>query len=288
VARRRFSAPSLFEKPCPHHVPAYVRATRRADLALARYDTASARRYALEALEARPGYLPALGRLARLDLAAGDARGVITLVDSLGRPPFGLALRRADALALAGDAEAATRRLDSLIAAAPFYAGETRALLALRRALYPEAAIMRIVTAIAPDSSKAARLESVAARREGISPESAAAAVWMRALWLAGSAPAEAADLLAEAPSFLAPGTSAYERGVVARQRLAWRADWLAEAGRYRDAARAYADAAAAFASAGDLHAAALRRHRAAAMLFAAGSPSLVPPPAPTPPNVFD
>ncbi len=94
VARASFSAPSLFERPSPHHVPREVRETRAADRDLARGDTAAATARLAAVLARAPRFAPALDRWARLLLvraARGDRRAASA---ALGR------LRAADLRAL--------------------------------------------------------------------------------------------------------------------------------------------------------------------------------------------
>lgn len=280
IARRRFAQPSLFEKPCPHYVPPFRRALREADDALAAFDVKAAARAIDRALAEHPDAPATLDRWARLRLDAGDATAVrerLAPLDSLAAPA--LLLRRAEALALLGDAGGARRAYDRLAARLPFSATASRAIVALRRALagVPEAAAALV--RIAPDSARAEALARVALPPDA-AHEARAGLRWMEALLRAETDPARAATLL-ETPTLPLPSASAPADlpALLHRQRLAWRADFLALAGR-TDAARAYTRAALAFEAVGDAHSAALYRHRAARAVFAARHDFRFSPPA--------
>jgi hypothetical protein len=125
LSARRFSAPSLFEKPSPHWTPRHVRLTRAADRALLplRADTTAALDLLTQALRSAPTYAPAQTRRADLLLRhhrpgevvrAFEAAYATTRPDT-ARIATGVLRLWADALAVQGEIELARSVYDQLV-----------------------------------------------------------------------------------------------------------------------------------------------------------------------------
>ncbi len=255
LATRRFAVPSLFEKPCPHHVPAYRRHDRAARAALARADTVGALAHLDAALARRPDYAPSLDLWAVLRLAQGVPADVVARLDTLARAPV-LALRLGDAYAMLGQTEQARDRYEAAWRWLPLYAHEARALVVLRNALAPYPGIVRILTSGVAPAGQADRL---AAWRDR-SP----AAALMEALRRAEAGQVEQAlALLRTTPAAAVPAATADRQATLARQHPVWMARFAYRAGDLLTARAAALRAARAFREAGDLNAAAHLEDRA-------------------------
>lgn len=244
VVERRFTVPSLLEQPCPHHVPAYVRDTRRAAAAAARGDTAEARERVGRALRRLPGYEPALDLWARLTLANDPEQVAARLADrpEAERSPL-LTLRLGQALAVARSPRRAEAALKGAYDALPVWAhGERAELLAWRAVSGCPSLVRELVTRETPRG----RTEGPAFCGETWAAE------YLRALQLAGEARyAEAAAAL-DALSDLPPDAPRGHRLLIRRQQLAARARFAYLAGRPREAVRPALQAARLYRAAGD------------------------------------
>ena len=117
LVARRFTIPSLFEQPCPHHVPAYQRLYRAGQVALQAGDTTEAVQRFEASLDRQPAYGAALNAWAQVHLARAAPAAVVARLDTLSdalRSPA-LALRLGDAYALLGDPKPPRRRYDEVL-----------------------------------------------------------------------------------------------------------------------------------------------------------------------------
>ncbi len=252
LMRRRFSVPSLFEKPCPHYVPPQRRRHRRGEAALAAGDTARALALFESALAPQPAYEPALAAWAQLRLAEGAAAEVAARLDTAARERTSpaLAVLLGDAYGLLERPDAARARYEAALRGLPGYAHEQAALLVMRKSLagYPD--VLRILTAGAPAEARARRLD---AYREAL-PAAGVLAALLRAA--AGRFDVAEQDL-SEIPMPDDPRLPPGRREILRRQRLAWLAETSYRAGA-PDRAAAYAhEAARAAQRAGDFNTAA-------------------------------
>lgn len=250
LVETRFSAPSLFEKPSPHHVPRPVRIAQKAATTAAGGDTTAALDLARRALDQDSTLASALDLWARLTLATGgDARAVSQRLERARHPA--LAVRLADALAASGDADRARDLYDRLRTRTPVYDRNATALLWLRRFL-----------ADRPDAVRAALRAVPNTDRFDAAPSDTVAVA------------------LAVTQGFRAnrPGPDAWplphDRPGLARRldatRILWAADAAWHTDRFADADRLDRQAAAVFDALGDRDAAAMARDRAARARFAA------------------
>lgn len=228
VVLARFTRPSLFEKPCPHHVPAYVRHTRNALVRLAEGDTTRALGALGAALAEQPGYEPAIAARADVLLARGEPVHAIEFLngffeqDTLAAPALQLLL--GDAYALAGrpaEAEAAWATAERQ---APLYARDSRALVHLRASLSPQA--LARYHAAGPPGLRADRLQPLAAG-------SPAVAVLQALLYAEAEQPGRAMVVLPETLG----------DPVLNQRLLVWRARMALQAGALSDAEKAILDA---------------------------------------------
>ena len=235
LVARRFTIPSLFERPCPHHVPAYQRLYRAGQQALEAGDTTRAVRRFEASLDRQPAYGAALDAWAQVHLAQAQPASVTARLDTLSDEMRGpaLTLRLGDAYALLGDAEAARQQYDEVLRKLPRYARAERALLVIRKSLAGNPDAVRVLTSLRPAAEQAARLSGFAESDVRV----------MRALLLgAADAYGPAAALLRATP--VPTATSPEAREDLYRQRLAWLV--LLEYGRGDfGAAATYADKAA-------------------------------------------
>ena len=255
LVARRFTIPSLFEQPCPHHVPAYQRLYRAGQASLEAGDTTDAVRRFEASLDRQPAYGAALDAWAQVHLAQADPAAVLARLDTLGaalRTPA-LALRLGDAYALLDDPEAARHRYDEVLRKLPRYARTERSLLVLRKSLAEDPTVVRVLTSLAPAAEQAERLGSFT------EPDPAGrgqAVRVMRALLLgAADAYEPAAALLRATPAPAA--ASLEEQEDLYRQRLAWLAALEYGSGNARAAAAYANEAAEAARRVGDLNEAA-------------------------------
>lgn len=245
VAAARFSRPSLFETPSPHHVPRHVRLTRAAALAAASGDTLEALALVGHARTQAPGYAPALDLHARLALARGlDLGPLLPVLDSIPA----LALRAADARAARGDTASARRAYDALARRLPAWDHDAAARLWLRQ---------RLALAHGADLPRIVRTLYAAPARLG------------------ADAPGPLAALLARRDDAPGPDEWPAEAPRAQRQRFeavahAWASDAAWAHTRFPEAARHAEAAARRFAAIDDHDAAALWRDRAARARFAA------------------
>ena len=245
LVARRFTVPSLFERRCPHHVPAYEQRYRAGAEALAAGDTTRALALFEASLERQPAYGLALDAWARVQLARHDPDVVVARLDALEPAYLGaaLALRLGDAHTLRGQERAARQRYDEARRKLPRYRRDERALLVIRKSLAGDPAAVRVLVSGAPAAVQAERLQNAS------SPD----VRLMRALRLAAAGDyAEAAAVLGR--TSVPAATSTEERADVHRQRLAWLAAFHYASGAFGEALR-YADEAAEGALlAGDLN----------------------------------
>ena len=237
LVARRFTIPSLFERRCPHHVPAYRRRFESGQEALAEGDTARALARFEASLARQPAYGPALDAWAQIRLARQEPEAVIARLDTLDAASLGaaLALRLGDAHVLEGRAAMARRYYDLALRKLPRYALDARSLLVLRKALAEQPAVVQILTSAAPASVQAERLSAF--ERPDVRV--------MRALRLAAAGDDErAAALLRQTSAPVSALMSREERADVRRQRLTWLAAFHYASGA-PEAAVEYAEQAA-------------------------------------------
>lgn len=272
LAVRRFSVPSLFEQRCPHYVPPYRRAHRRAQAALAMADTLEALTHLNEALDAWPQYPAALATWADLHLARGRPAAVIQRLDTLAHRALALTFHLADAEALTGRATAADSLYAAVRQALPLYAHAARAQMVARKALAWHPTVLHLLTRPAPAVEQANRLAEHAA----VVP---LAGFFAAHQYAAAGQYAEARHWLDEPDWQRALPASPAARTQLDRQRRVWRADWAAAAGAWAEAAGLYQEAAASFAAAGDFNRAAYLREAAAVQAWRAEAPAALIPP---------
>jgi hypothetical protein len=259
----RFSIPSLFEKRCPHYVPAYRRFYQEGLRALAAHDSA----YALSRFEAalrwQPAYEPAQTAWAHLMLAEGAPAPVLARLDTVAadRLTPALAVRLGDAHALLGRPETARTYYEAALKRLPSYAQEAVALVVMRKSLADDTEILHLLTAGGAPEERARRV----ATREAASPASAGIEAF---LWAAAGHFEQAAGRLDTVSVFDDEALSLYRKRVLRWQSLVWRARWSYQAGRLETAAGYAARAARAYREAGALNAAALADDFAAKMAW--------------------
>ena len=252
LTRRRFSRLSIFEKPCPHHVPRYRRAYQRGDRALAAEDTARALAFFEEALRLQPRYEPALAAWARLTLAAGEAEVVVARLDTVVQVAQipSLVVPLGDAYGVLGQPAEAKALYDSVLVRLPTYASETTALLVMRKSLASHPGLLRTLTAGGDAAVQARMLEAQA--------DTLPTARMMAALrWAEAGAFERAASLLQNTTLPLAYDASTAKQGMLHRQRLVWLAQAEARAGDYAAALATIQQVIPLFQQAGDFNAAA-------------------------------
>ncbi|MEM1125688.1 MAG: hypothetical protein AAGI71_03480 [Bacteroidota bacterium] len=237
LASRRFSVPSLFEVRCPHHVPRYVRATRRGLDALRQEDWPAAEAAFDEALDQQPRYVSALSGWAQARLAQGDPASVRARLDTVAAPyqTTTLHLRRGDAWALLGEAEAARQAYAQALRRTPLYAHTTQAILHLRHAVADQPAVVEILVVPTSPAAQAERLRG----RPDTSP---AAAWWIAWRQLQAGDGAAAYERLRALPPLV--GLAPTAQALLERRRQVWASQALAQAGAHAEAA-AWAEAAA-------------------------------------------
>lgn len=250
VARWRFSRPSLFERRCPHHVPADVRLAREGAEAWEAGDAEGARDLFEQSVIANPFRLTALDGALRARLATGEA----PTVDDL---------RRAEALA------------DSLPdAAALVHLGDVRRLLgrdagpayrAAADSLAPVDALGRLVVRRRAALSRAALRLWLATPPDSVPARLRAEAPVLAALRLAAAdRPAEAWALARTwCPDRLLAGLGAAEAAEAGRGLRLIQGTTAYRAGALTASARLYDGLDAAFADGGPRSLAALVRDRA-------------------------
>jgi tetratricopeptide (TPR) repeat protein len=229
LVARVFTRPSLFEQRCPHWVEPWKRAYRAGLSALAAGDIAQAALFFERALEDVPTQPDVLSAWGRLTLTRGETGRVIerlrAAVETDSLADATLWSRLGDAYALGGqviDADSAYARAHD---ATPTYWRTTRAALALRRQLAPEA--LAVLLDVGPAPARAARLADYEA------PE---ARVLAALLWAEAGDYAAARETLEDVRPQSVPG--------VAPERLVWLARFTYTAGDRLDAI-AYAERAA-------------------------------------------
>ena len=222
---RRFTAPSLFEKDCPHYLPAHAAHYRAALDLLARGDSVSARAAVERSLEAEPAFAQALAMWSRLALGAGKAAEVrerLSQVSDL--TSAALSIHRGDAVALLGDTTAARRQYESAYGLLPQYDRVARMLVLVRLSSSDPGQTVRILYGQAP-----AEHEARVGRGTGV------AAAW--ALHLASTDDyAGAVRFMVEASEEGGPFSSEADRRFFERMARVWSGVWLAHLGRFEAA----------------------------------------------------
>ncbi len=250
LVTRRFAVPSLFEKRCPHHVPAYARAFRAGERALAEKDTAAAALHFERALAERPGFTAARVQAARLTLAGGEAEAAIAALDTVAmeRRTPGLLVTLGDAYALAGRAALAQEQYAAALERLPMFSEGLRAQVVLRALLADRPDAIGVMASALGEGEKADRLIR-------LEPSGPAIQMQQAVLLMAAGRYEPAGWALRNMG--LPTGMTPYQRAVLTRQRLAWIAQSVYRAGR-PDVASGYAsEAARAFRGAGALNEAA-------------------------------
>ena len=177
LAASRLTRRSLFERACPHHVPAFVRDAREGLEAFEEGHYRTARAAYRRAIDAEPTYESAIIGWVTASIASGEIPPDVearqledAALDSLAGPEVARSL--ADLARVAGRDQRADRLYDEALARTPSYAPLWLALTRLRRALPPDA-----LRALARSSAEPAR---AASQLDGLAPVHAAL-VWERA-----------------------------------------------------------------------------------------------------------
>ncbi len=229
LTAKRFTALSLFEKPCPHHVAAYRRRYQEGSKALARGDTTRAKALFEASLARQPGYVPALAAWSQVMLAQDRPDAVLARLDTMRIVSPALSFRRGDALAMLGRADAARLRYEEALAGLPPSAQEEHAWTVLRIALAEDPALVRTLV-----SSKTPRVQ---AERLGAAP--GWAAQMMRSLQLAADGAYEQAARVLRTTAL--PANVAFSEGhrrLLEYQRLVWLAYFEYRSGNAEEAIR--------------------------------------------------
>ena len=151
---RRFSVPSLFEKRCPHHLPAYERNFRNGISALVKEDTLGALNFLEMSIAEAPAFEDAINAWAAIKISQHEEAPVISRIRSIFVDPAekqrasstaGIWVQLGDALALAGQPVDAMAAFDSALVRLPLYAHQQRGLVLLRIALAGEAEVQYII-----------------------------------------------------------------------------------------------------------------------------------------------
>ncbi len=165
---RRFSIPSLFEKTCPHHVPAHEQRYRAGGEALVAGDTLAALAAFESAMTMLPGFEAATQAWASLKTNRQEPEVVIERIEAdfreatPARPmSAGLWVQYGDALALDGDVTRAQAAFDSARVRLPVYARQQRGLVTLRRLLAPNADIQRVNRSLRSPYQKVEALDTL-------------------------------------------------------------------------------------------------------------------------------
>ncbi|MEM8487467.1 MAG: hypothetical protein AAF564_18085, partial [Bacteroidota bacterium] len=170
---RRFSIPSLFEKKCPHHLPAHERSFRAGSEALADGDTLVALAGFEEAMQLLPGFESATQAWAAIKINQQQPSLVIDRIekDLLEAAPSrpvsaGIWVQYGDAQALHGDSSKAYAAFDSAQVRLPAYAHQQRGLVTLRKILAPNLELQQINRSLLSPKEKVAALASLDATPE--------------------------------------------------------------------------------------------------------------------------
>lgn len=169
----RFAVPSLFEKRCPHHLPAHRAYYRRAATSLVRGDSLEAMKAVEASLDAQSRYFPSLDLWARLALARGEAESVRARIEPFSRDSMTAALlvRLGDAQALTGDSSAARASYDEALIRLPTFTHEQESMVRLRMAAAGRPDLIRVLvggplTATGENDPIAATAQAIALARD--------------------------------------------------------------------------------------------------------------------------
>ncbi|MEM1096466.1 MAG: hypothetical protein AAGJ10_17845 [Bacteroidota bacterium] len=134
LVQRRFARLSLFEQPCPHHIPPHRRLLREGLAAEAIGDTTAALDAYAAALALQPQYEAALLRWGRLVVAQDSTQQVLGRLASLPRDRFSVALHRlhGDAFGQAGQPDSARAAFRTAYDLTPTYQPGVQADLLIR------------------------------------------------------------------------------------------------------------------------------------------------------------
>ncbi len=248
IASWRFSQPSLFERYCPHHVPAEVHLTRLAIEATDAGEADEALRLYHEALTDNPEYAPALAGWTRLLIGGGldtvlaEERlesAIANETEMVGEPDPLLVGSSADAYNSMGDTTRAQTMYAMALGLLPPFAREAKAQLILRSTL--SIVGLRAVFSLGDAISRAELLQSLATNEP---------VLWFFAagnLSFAGDA-AGALNAFQQLPT--AENMTALDDGqleIVESNRLALLAHYADRAGEYAAAYQYAADASRAY-----------------------------------------
>lgn len=252
LVTRRFAQPSLFERRCPHYLPPYRRAYQSGQAALAEGDTTAAVQHFARALHRQPRFVEAHGALARVRLARGAATAVIQQLDTLEVMPRrpSLAFSLGDAYVITGDSAAAQRQYQTVFQQLPYFAHETRAHVAHRRAVSGRPDVVRILVSGDSAAVKTRRLRAVPRRTPVI-------AAWEARQWMAAGQYARASALWETLPAPLAVDQPLVAQEALQRERYRWHAISALRQGDYHEAVDQAQQAARVFRDVGALNAAA-------------------------------
>ena len=248
----RFSIPSLFERPCPHYVPPFLRAYRQGAVALAAQDSTGALGRFETSLRHQPAFGPSLAAWAQLKLADNAADDVAARLDTLDSDLWtpALAVRLGDAYAVLGQPALARARYDAALERLPIYAREQIALIVMRKSLADDQKILHILTSGFSLEERARRL----AAYEAASP---VAGMLEAMLWATAGRFEQAAERLRTTPVADEAEPLPGRQNVLRWQRLVWLAAWHHQAGDPATAAAYAREAARSFHQAGAFNAAA-------------------------------
>jgi tetratricopeptide (TPR) repeat protein len=246
---RRFSVPSLFEKACPHFVPAYMRFYQDGQTALLGGQTEEALTAFEASLSRQPTFDAALSAWTQIRLAGGAPGLVIHRLDSLQQTvetpgvtilsPL-LAVQLGDAYGMVGDAGASRRSYDAALARLPLFAHNERALIELRKLLADRPDALFVLVSRTAPQEKARALARL--------PDTPGAAIDYRAYLQAQAGAYRVADsLLALAVPPETLGLSASADTTLHLQRTAWRAQWAFLLEQYETAGARAHEAAQAY-----------------------------------------
>ncbi len=141
---RRFAIPSLFEKACPHYLPAYEKNFRKGEVELASGDTLSAMKHFELSLEEEPAFEKALNAWTIIKLINGEYESVINSIEAFfvtgtednKHPSTALIwMRYGNALGYADRPDEATAAYDSAQIRLPQYAHQQKGFIELRKSL---------------------------------------------------------------------------------------------------------------------------------------------------------
>ena len=171
---RRFAMPSLFEQPCPHHVPSFVQRYREAEAALTVSDTTLALALFDEALDIEPGFQNAMSGWAQLMLMKASPDSVVSRITAMNNDATTaymtpvLWVRLGDAYALQENQLQAVEAYDQASNGLPLYEHEQHGLLEVRRRLVRIPSLLKVLTSARSTDEKVERIGQLGVDHEEI------------------------------------------------------------------------------------------------------------------------